>query len=241
MEYANTEINDLGSYEHFLEKFLHRGYQFVFFQELNQPDGQLVLRHDIDFDTEFALKTAQIEAALGIKASYFFLLRSNFYNILSAENAGNVRKIKELGHHVSIHFDPLIYDDFAEGLLLEAGVFRHCFGTPVEIISLHRPNQFFQEYDTPIQNIEHTYQSKYFKDIKYFSDSTGQWRFGHPADSIEFLQRKSLHVLIHPVWWMVGGDSNLGKLRHYFAQRTQHLKKEFFDNCIPFREIYDHV
>lgn len=234
-------LNDLGSYEHFLERFLNQDYQFVFFQELNGPSGQLALRHDIDFDTDFALKTAQIEAQLGIKATYFFLLRSNFYNILSLEHARRVSKIRELGHAVSIHFDPLIYEDFSEGLQLEADLFQRYFDVPVNIISLHRPNQFFQEYDSPIQGIEHTYQSKYFKDIKYFSDSTGQWRFGNPTESLEFLQKKSLHVLIHPVWWMIDGESNLGKLRAYFAQRTQHLKKEFFDNCIPFREIYDHV
>ncbi|MBX2889853.1 MAG: hypothetical protein KF734_02885 [Saprospiraceae bacterium] len=241
MEHSSLETNDLGSYQDLLEKFLSRNYQFVFFRELTQPMGQLALRHDIDFDTHFALRTAHIEAELGIKATYFFLLRSNFYNILSADDARNVHKIKELGHTVSIHFDPVIYDDFHEGLLLEADIFQRYFNVPVNIISLHRPNQFFREYDSPIKGIEHTYQSKYFKDIKYFSDSTGQWRFGAPTDSVEFLQGKSLHVLIHPVWWMVGGASNLDKLQKYFGQRTQLLKKEFFDNCLPFREIYAHV
>jgi hypothetical protein len=234
-------INDLGSYESLLQHFQRKDYQFVFFPELNNPEGQVLLRHDIDFDTGFALEAARIEAQLGIKSTYFFLLRSNFYNIFSPRNHDNILKIKELGHSISIHFDPLIYDDFDTGLQVEIDFFQRQFDTEVRIISLHRPNPFFQEYDAPIRGVEHTYQSKYFKHIKYFSDSTGQWRFGHPVDSPEYAEKKSLHILINPVWWMMNGPSNLKKLQDYYARRAQELKTDFFDNCVPFREIYDYV
>ena len=226
-----------GSYELFLQTFLDQGYSFCFFQELNDPKKQVVLRHDVDFDTAFALQSAKIESALGIKSTYFFLLRSNFYNIFSPEDFENIQRIRALGHEVSIHFDPSIYEDIHKGLQTEVRIFREFFGLEVEIISLHRPNTYFQEYDAPIFGIEHTYQSKYFRDIKYISDSTGVWRFGHPFDSTEFLQQKSLHILIHPIWWMLDGYSNFEKLRTYYAQRVEALKLDFFNNCIPFRKI----
>ncbi len=235
----STFVNDLGSYDDFLTAFLQQGYDSFFFPELNLEERQLALRHDIDFDTNFALQTAVIEAELGIKATYFFLLRSSFYNIFSPQDYDNVYKIKELGHSISIHFDPLLYEDFHKGLAQEVEIFRKHFDTEVEVISIHRPNDFFQKYDTPIMGIEHTYQNKYFRDIKYFSDSTGVWRFGHPHDSEAFSNRQPLHVLIHPIWWMVRGASNLDKLRTYYASRTQHLKSEFYNNCIPFRTIYE--
>lgn len=235
----NAFLNDLGAYDSFLDAFLQQNYQTCFFPDLNGQDQQMALRHDIDFDTNFALQTAVIEAEMGIKATYFFLLRSNFYNIFSPQDYENVCKIRELGHCISIHFDPLIYEDFHRGLAQEVEVFQKYFDAEVGVISIHRPNDFFQKYDTPIMGIEHTYQNKYFRDIKYFSDSTGVWRFGHPHDSGEFRSRKPLHVLIHPIWWMVRGASNLEKLRTYYTNRTQDLKSEFYNNCIPFRKIYE--
>lgn len=231
--------NRFGSYEEFLKGFLNHGYSFCFFSELNHPKKQIALRHDIDFDTNFALQSALIESKLGIRATYFFLLRSNFYNILSPQDFENIEFIRKLGHCVSIHFDPSIYEDFHEGLQLEVSLFRDIFNLEVNIISLHRPNAFFQEMDQPIRGIEHTYQSKYFRDVKYFADSTGEWRFGHPFDSQEFHQQKSLHVLIHPIWWMLDGASNLDKLKQYFGHRVQSLKTDFSNNCIPFRKIHE--
>lgn len=228
-----------GPYDEFLKTFIKQGYQFCFFPEIRQPKNQIALRHDIDFDTQLALQSARVEAQLGIRATYFFLLRSSFYNIFSPQDIQNVLEIRELGHHITIHFDPTVYEDFHQGLQWEAALFREMFRQEVNIISLHRPNVFFQEFDEPIFGIEHTYQSKYFRDIKYFADSTGVWRFGHPFDSAEFIQQRSLHVLIHPVWWMLDGASNLDKLRTFYAQKIQSLKTDFSNNCIPFRSIHE--
>jgi hypothetical protein len=234
-------MNDLGNYREFLESFQSAGYEFLYFRELTKPLGQFVLRHDIDFDTGMAAQCAVIERELGVKATYFFLLRSKFYNIYSAQDFENVKKIQALGHEISIHFDPVIYDDFHAGLRKEVSLFTQIFETDVRIISLHRPNTFFQSFDEPIFGIEHTYQSKYFKKVKYFADSTGVWRHGHPGQSEDFKERKSLHVLIHPVWWMTDAANNKEKLKVHYAQRLQELKKEFCANCIPFRDIYDQV
>ena len=234
-----ASANRFGSYEEFLKGFLSHGYTFGFFQELSHPKKQVALRHDIDFDTNFALQSALIESKLGIRATYFFLLRSHFYNILSPQDFENIQFIRKLGHCISIHFDPSIYEDFHKGLQMEMSLFRDIFNLEVNLISLHRPNTFFQEMDQPIHGVEHTYQSKYFRDVKYFADSTGVWRFGHPFDSQEFIQQKSLHILIHPIWWMLDGPSNLDKLKQYFGHRVQSLKTEFSNNCIPFRNIHE--
>lgn len=231
----------LGDYRDLLQGFLDEGYAFRYFGEQRRKHGEIILRHDVDFDTHMALKTAQIETDLGIKATYFFLLRSNFYNIFSATDFDQVLAIRELGHSISIHFDPLLYQDFHQGLAEEIKIFEQLFQEKVEIISLHRPNDFFKTYDTPIHGVEHTYQTKYFKEIKYFSDSTGFFRFGHPFNSEEFAQNKSIHLLIHPIWWIMHGGSNLEKLRKYYEQRRESMKKDFFNNCIPFRDIYETI
>ena len=233
--------NDLGDYAEFLQCFQKADYDFIGFKELGREAGKLILRHDIDFDTSRAHECAVIERQLGIKAAYFFLLRSKFYNLYAPEDFENVRKIQELGHTISVHFDPVLYEDFQAGLRKEVSLFMQLFDTPVQIISLHRPNNFFKNLDEPIFGIEHTYQRKYFKDIKYFSDSTGAWRYGHPLESEAFARRKSLHVLSHPVWWMTHAATNKDKLRGYFGRRVNELKKEFSANCTPFREIYEQL
>lgn len=231
----------LGDYRELLQGFLDQGYSFRFFNQMKQEHGEIILRHDVDFDTHMALKTAQIETDLGVKSTYFFLIRSNFYNILSPTDFDQVRAIKELGHKISVHFDPLIYQEFHEGLAQEIEIFERLFEEKVDIISLHRPNEFFKEYDTPIHGVEHTYQNKYFKEIKYISDSTGAFRYGHPFESEEFAQGKSIHLLIHPVWWIMRGQTNLEKLRKYYEKRKEALKKDFYNNCIPFRDIYETI
>ncbi len=225
-------------YPEFLSAFLERGYRFTFFPDLSEPYGQIVLRHDIDFDTHLALRMATQEKELGIRSTYFFLLRSPMYNVLQPQDYNNILLIQEMGHSISIHFDTTLYTDVEQGLRMEAEMFRSIFRTEVHIVSLHRPTLFFQQHDAPIANIEHTYQSRYFRDVKYISDSTGEWRYGHPFDTPEFKEGKSIHLLIHPIWWMLSGQSNLDKLKRYYRQRVDALKADFSENCIPFRQLH---
>ncbi|WP_199118117.1 hypothetical protein [Pedobacter sp. ASV28] len=237
----NTKYNCLGSYSDFLSAFLKRGYTFKKFREPQDKNGQIVLRHDIDFDISFAYKAALVEKQLGIQSTFFFLLRSEFYNPFSKPNFDLIKAIQHMGHDISIHFDPSIYDDFKEGFIEEITYFKHVFNTEIDIISIHRPNDFFQNHDEPIANIPHTYQKKYFKDIKYFADSTGAWRFGNPIESEEFSNLHSIHLLTHPIWWFVEGNNNLEILTEHFSQKKTSLKQYFYDNSIPFRKISDHV
>ena len=232
---------DQWSYRDFLLSLKEKEFEFVFFDGLSKEYGQILLRHDIDFDTSLANQMAIIENELGIKATYFFLMKSDFYNVFSAKDYQNILAIRALGHKISLHFDPLVYDDFSFGLLVEARMFKTLFDEDISIISLHRPNEFFKQHNQSIFGIEHTYQAKYFHKIKYFADSTGEWRFGHPFDSEEYAAGKTLHILIHPIWWIIPGETNLDKLRAYFASRVEGLKHQFSLNCIPFRNIHNEV
>lgn len=236
---ASSRADEMQDYAAFLQQFLDAGYAFVDYFNFDRKEGEIILRHDIDYDTGFALVTAKQEAILGIKATYFFLLRSEFYNPFSEQDFQNIMAIKNLGHTISIHFDPLLYADIHEGLAREVAIFKALFKEEVKMISLHRPNEYFQSLTTPINGIMHTYMPKFFKDLAYFADSTGKWRFGHPLDSEVFASKKSLQLLIHPVWWCVSGANQHEKLKSYFSDRVVHLKDLFSANCIPFRAIYE--
>ena len=217
----------IGKYTDLISKFLGKGYEDIFFNDLSSEYNQLIIRHDIDFDCEFAYKIAKIEDNLGVKSTYFFMLNNPTYNLFAEKNKTYVRKIQKLGHKVSIHFDSKVGD-----LKKEIDIFESFFETEVEIVSFHRPNlELLDEI-----HIEHTYLPKYFKHIKYFADSRGEFRFGHPLKSKEFEKCRSIHLLIHPVWWMSDKKDIIDILEN-IIDRNHKMNKEFFvENSIPYRE-----
>lgn len=225
----------LGSYSALIEKFLDSGYKTRLFHDKVNSKRNLLLRHDIDFDCEAALKIAKIEIELGVKSSFFFMLSTDFYNVLHLKNNEIIKKIKNLGHTISLHFDPTIYQEFEEGLKLELDVFQNIFDVEIRTISIHRPNDFFLQHNEPIIGIEHTYQKKFSKDIKYISDSQGNFRYAHPTENEFFRAGKSIQLLTHPIWWTTDSDSNINTLNEFIKKKTVYLKNEVGQNCIPYR------
>ncbi len=88
----------------------------------------------------------------------------------------------------------------------------------------------------PIDDVGHTYQNKYFREIKYISDSHGLFRFGHPFETEEFQTGKTIHLLTHPIWWMRSGETNITALKNYIAARQAFLNKHIAKNCIPYQK-----
>jgi len=199
----------IGDYKKFLKKFKEKGYEFISFDDLDlNSSSQLILRHDIDFDIKSAYEIAKIEYKENISSTYFFLLRNESYNFFSKTNISLVKEIIKLGHKVSIHFDANLYSDSFKGIKKEIDLFNTFFNTQIKIVSLHRPSK---KILSDIENFKHTkttYDEKFFSKIKYFSDSTGKFRYGHPFDSIEFKNNQNIQLLIHPIWWIGQGNNN---------------------------------
>ena len=226
----------IGSYKQLILGFLDRGYDSIEFPALSSPTNQLIIRHDIDFDCASAYQMSLIEDALGVKSTYFFMLCNDFYNLLSSENIDYIKRIQASGHKVSIHFDPTIYDNFMAGFEREADIFEKIFNEKIDVVSLHRPSEFFLNYNLPINGVEHTYQDRYFKEIKYISDSQGTFRFGHPHDSEAFNQNNTIHLLVHPIWWTSEGNSNIDVLKNFAKARQQLTDRDIARNCIPYQQ-----
>lgn len=238
--YVGTE--GLPELDELLRSFLNSGYQFVFFNELNSPEKQVALRHDIDFDMRAAYEVAVKEHNLGIRSTFFFLLSNKNYNLLNTETLQQAEAIKKLGHHLSLQFDPANYkDQEEEGLQKEIYWFEKLFGERVNIISFHRPSEMIMSSGIWLQDIEHTYLPKYSKDILYMSDSRGLWRFGHPLETETFRQQKSMQLLLHPIWWFYRGKTNTDKIKQTFFAKVSEMKRNFSDNSRPFREIENEI
>ena len=200
-------------YVKFLNSFLKNEYKFIFFDELKTNKfKQIILRHDIDFDPYLAYQMAKLEKISNIKSTYFFLIRSNIYNAFSEKNVKIINKIKELGHRISLHFDPTLYSNIDEGLKIEISLFEKIFKVKINLISYHRPSKDIINNINSNSKVSTAYDPIFFSKIKYFSDSSGEFKYGDPRNSEEFSEKKNLQILIHPIWWIYDKKDRMKKL-----------------------------
>ena len=78
---------------------------FSDFHNEKVPNSYFILRHDIDFCLSAAYDLASFESKKGLRASYFLLLSSNNYNLLSEDSRDFPKKLIDLGHEVGLHYD----------------------------------------------------------------------------------------------------------------------------------------
>jgi hypothetical protein len=163
-------------------------------------------RHDVDFDPRSALRMAEIEADMGISATFYVMPRGP-YNPFSLENRRIVRRIVELGHRLGTHVDLALARDETAG---EASVFAkvwedvHLLGRDFPLglprrVSFHRPPDDVLWRD--FGGFESAYASRW--EANYVSDSRG--KLGELAETtIEHHVRVGapLQVNLHPEWWL---------------------------------------
>lgn len=112
----------LKAYYDLLSVFKQKNYNFLTFTEycsgVRNPN-MIVLRHDVDLKPKNSLATAQIEAELGIVASYYFRAVPESWDEVI------INQIASLGHEVGYHYESLTtcngnidlaYTDFCKNL-----------------------------------------------------------------------------------------------------------------------------
>jgi hypothetical protein len=210
----------LAGYSELLSVFKDTGYSFCKFEEIDsrQTDGYpfVVLRHDIDISLRPALEMARIEYEQGVQATYFVLLRSPFYNILSRFDAEIMLQIQQYGHQIATHIDLGAYDnDFAKALMEVEILSKFYPYINTEVVSLHSSYDLNQVPVDLFQQLNSVYGAAARGEIAYISDSTGRWRYGHPFDSQAFNTQKPIQLLTHPIWWIQEGETAAQKLERW--------------------------
>jgi len=233
-------------YRRLIDGLKSAGYLFLTFPKaqaaLNDSTPFALLRHDIDMELEAALKLAEIEAEAGVQATYFFLVRTETYNLFSSAGTATISRILKMGHHLGLHFDCASYDaeSSVENLRAacgrEAALLEQWFGRPVEVVSYHRPNKLvLSGLDALSAPRPHTYMPLFTGPITYLSDSRGCWAHGGPLDSVAYAERRPLHILVHPIWW---NDRPIGPfevLERYADRKGSALETELAKNCSIYR------
>ena len=228
----------IDSYIKLISDLKDLNYNFVSYNEVNKLERNIVLRHDIDMSIDLAYDMALIERDMGVSSHYFILVRSGLYNIFEPETSDKLNKIVEFGHSVGLHLDASIYCDDRSGLEkyaeYECKVLESVINKGVEFISFHRPVDSLLDYDQNIAGRMHTYQTKFFKDIGYCSDSKGGWYYGHPLDHDAIKEGSALQLLTHPIWWNNTGNSVQTILDHLSVVNMKKYRDILSDNCIPY-------
>jgi hypothetical protein len=175
-----------------------------------EPAGpHLLWRHDIDVSPNRALRLAQLEHERGLKATYFFLLHSEFYNCMERGCRDIIRQVSAYGHDIGLHFEVNFYPEVVDLALLEdrvateARLIADLANQEPVAVSFHNPTpEQLSQYDQPrLAGLVNTYGAPLGTGYKYVSDSNGYWRFSRLHDVLAERAAPSLHVLTHPEWW----------------------------------------
>jgi hypothetical protein len=177
----------LRHYREILQAARSGGYRFRFFDHEPQP-GDLLLRHDVDLSLDAAIRMAELEAQLEVRATYFLMTRSVFYNLLSSEGEAALARLRELEHAVGLHavrphldidarFDP--------------------------VVAWHNPEP--ETMSQPLPGLENVMGERFFRHDRYRSDSNGYWRSGCPHEALAAGELEWLQLLVHPEIWVYPG------------------------------------
>jgi hypothetical protein len=174
-----------------------------------------LIRHDIEFSIDRALRMAKIDNFLGIKSSFFVQVKSDCYNAFSDENIKKLKQIIKLKHYIGLHFyvsnlkkkDSIVQVELKK----QIKILELALGRKIDRLSIHRPPKWILSKKNSIfKPYINTYSNLYFEfkknptEIKYYADSNHRWNYGHPMDVNKF---KKFQILLHPDEWSQKGMS----------------------------------
>ncbi len=207
----------------------------VFYEDALSGERLVLWRHDVDYSPQRALALARIEAAHGMRATYFFQLRSLFYNLLEPGMDRLIREIVRLGHRIGLHFDPAPYAEthgqdagpLADCISLEKRILEECFSVRVNALSFHNPTVVSSGIDRRANRIAGMINADGLslkEGYTYISDSRGGWRREDLPLRVREKSINNLHVLTHPVRWTPTPLSVEGMLYRHVEGHADNLR-----------------
>ena len=203
----------------------------------NHKNG-IIVRHDIDFDIKLAYEFAKMEKNLNVNSTYYFLLTTDNYNILSLNNITMIKEIHKMGFEIGLHFDPSIYIDNGMGggkinnmLKKEINIFENFLDIQIKSYSLHQPsihNIYIED------NIISAYNKDIFNDDSYISDSCFNFRGKDPIKFLKKSREKLVQFLTHPLHFSIKGKVGYNDFLNY---KINNFKENIFE-AIKFNSTF---
>jgi len=199
---------DFAHYREILEAAQKGGYRFVAFD--GSPErGDLFLRHDVDLSLAAAVEMAELEAELGVRATYLLMTESGFYNLAASEGVAAIARLRELGHPVGLH---AVYPNVALDDRFDP------------VVSWHNPDPALMSKSIP--GAVNTYAEPFFTPATYRSDSNQRWRSGCPHEELRAGSFAWLQMLVHPEIWVYPGATMGQTMRAMLeAEKSRRLQQ----------------
>ena len=196
-----------------------------------------ILRHDVEFSIDRALKLARLENKLDVSSTYTVQLRNNTYNALSQKNIEAVQEIKKLGHYIGLHQNPPKMSDkkLVEYIQKDIETLEHYYGFEVDRFAFHRcgSNPELLEKYVEVPDKINCYAKEFFHYFKgkkpddfrvhYLADSNHKWKYGHPLHIDYTVYPFRMQLLTHPYSWTEDGFYNVQNFNKLIKERNQEL------------------
>lgn len=196
-----TDRFRLADYEAILEAARAHGYTFARFTDPEPGTKAVYLRHDVDNSLDSALRMAELETRVGAVATYLALVRSPNYNVFSGASVRTLRRIRELGHEVGLHFSAEEHEPdalpagLAACIQADAQLLERAVGAPVRVFSFHNPAGK-SDYEVEVPGLVNAYSKRFV--TRYLSESNMCWRHGSPIDVLAAGEDRLVQILVHP-------------------------------------------
>lgn len=224
----------LAEYDTLLDSLRDAGYVFCPVSEMPNPVERKTayLRHDIDMHIVGIERIAEIETAHGAKSTYYILMTQH-YNPMQADNHKILRQLVTLGHEIGLHYDLEMYPADLESaharLRWETGVLAQIADAPVRTIAMHQPHKGFLDPFRMQDEFVHPGDPRYQQNLVYISDSCRAWRDESLLNCFGPNAPQRLLLTIHPELWLDGT----------VTERMSYLQVLIVNATYPYRNYFD--
>lgn len=217
------------------------GFEFILHKDEFKPNRKdIIWRHDVEFSPDIALKMAEIENELDVTATYFFQIHSEFYNTLERYMSDILFKIRDLGHHIGLHYDSHYYnvnneETLERTLRQDKAYFEQVFDLKLDTFSFHETTPFIlgcqKERYGGMLNV---YSKKIKDNYQYCADSTGYWRYEILDEVLRDEKVRHLQVLTHDAMWSEEVLSPRQRVRTSIQANAERVKDRYDQILIDF-------
>ena len=203
------------NYQKVLEILKKNDYDFIpayDWKKFKHTKKKIILRHDIDFETNYAYKIGILEKKNNIISNFFFLMKDDVYDLYSEETEFCINKLKEMGHSIGVHFNIKYYknkSNFKKKIINDIKFFLKYYSIKKLIISEHQPRlNNYKKFE--IKSEFNSYNNQVMKYFNYYSDSSMKLDFQKLQAEIE--NKNNIQFLTHPIWWVTRSNNLVSKV-----------------------------
>lgn len=229
------------NYEKTLLLLKENRYEACNYETYQNSNRCVILRHDVDFSLEAAIRFAELEYKNDVKSTYFILLSTSFYNLFYRKANDIIRRIREMGHDIGLHFDEANYsisnkEELIHYVQKEVSIMSQGLQMEIKTVSMHRPSKWALEADVQFDTVINSYGKEFFNDFKYLSDSRMHWR----EDVYQVIASNAyerLHILTHPIWYGTEEGTMREKLKDFIRAQKYNCYDAVRDNIRDLDEV----